>query len=80
MEPFKDWYMDMSWKFDDLFVISAKFLGITYFLGITSPEFVFISLCIVWPLAMVSMMVVIMKLWRDNNRLKKALFAQQIAT
>ena len=70
MESFKDWYMDMSWKFDDLFVISAKFLGIT------SPEFVFISLCIVWPLAMVSMMVVIMKLWRDNNRLKKALFSQ----
>mgnify|MGYP003333711308 FL=1 len=53
MESFKDWYMDRSWKFDDLFVISAKFLGIIYFLGITCPEFVFISLCIVWPLAMV---------------------------
>ena len=74
MESFKDWYMGMYSKFDDLFVVSAKFLGITYH------EFVLISLCIVWPLAMVSMMVVIMKLWRDNNRLKSALFAQQIAT
>ena len=66
--------MDMYWKFDDLFVVSAKFLGITYH------EFVLISLCIIWPLVSVTMIVVIMKLWQDNNRLKKALFAQQIAT
>ena len=41
---FKAWYMQVYLDFDDLFIISAKALGITYH------EFVLISLCVVWPL------------------------------
>jgi hypothetical protein len=41
---FKAWYMQVYLNIDDLFIISAKALGITYH------EFVLISLCVVWPL------------------------------
>ena len=41
---FKAWYMQVYLDFEDLFIISAKALGITY------QEFVLISLCVVWPL------------------------------
>ena len=41
---FKAWYMQVYLDFNDLFIISAKALGITY------QEFVLISLCVVWPL------------------------------
>ncbi len=63
MSDFKDWYMDMYWKFDDLFVISAKFLGITYH------EFVLLSLCIIWPLITITLIAVSLKLWCDNRKL-----------
>ena len=46
---FKDWYMDIYWKFDNIFLISAKLFNITYH------EFVLISLCIVWPLITLSL-------------------------
>jgi len=41
---FKQWYMQVYLDFDDLFIISAKALGITYH------EFVLLSLCVIWPL------------------------------
>ena len=52
MASFKAWYMDLYWKFDNLFLMAAKFLGITYH------EFVLISLCVVWPVITVLMAVV----------------------
>ena len=63
MASFKAWYMDLYWKFDNLFLVAAKFLGITYH------EFVLISLCVVWPVITVLMAVVIVKLWCDKLRL-----------
>jgi hypothetical protein len=63
MFDFKDWYMDMYWKFDDLFVLSAKYLGITYH------EFVLLSLCVVWPLITIALFAVSLKLWCDNRKL-----------
>ena len=46
---FKEWYMNFYWHFDDMFLQSAKLLGITYH------EFVLISLTICWPLLTVSL-------------------------
>ena len=63
MASFKAWYMDLYWKFDNLFLMATKFLGITYH------EFVLISLCVVWPAITVLMAVVIIKLWCDKLRL-----------
>jgi len=67
MGAFKAWYMDMYWKFDNLFLISAKFLGITYH------EFVLISLCVIWPMVTIAMMVTIWRLWQDNRRFQARL-------
>jgi hypothetical protein len=67
MGAFKAWYMDMYWKFDNLFLISAKFLGITYH------EFVLISLCVIWPMVTIAMMVAIWRLWQDNRRFQARL-------
>jgi hypothetical protein len=64
MDAFKTWYMDMYWKFDNLFLISAKFLGITYH------EFVLISLCVVWPLVTLAMLVAVIILWRQNQQFR----------
>jgi hypothetical protein len=58
MEAFKDWYMDLYWKFDNLFVVSAQHLGITYH------EFVLISLCVIWPLITAGQTASIIYLWR----------------
>ena len=44
MRTFKEWYMELYYNFDNIFLISAKLLSITYH------EFVLISLVIVWPL------------------------------
>ena len=65
MESFKDWYMDMYWKFDDLFVVSAKFLAITYH------EFVLISLCIIWPAITLVLAYLALSLFRQNRRLRR---------
>ena len=46
---FQQWYMQVYLDFDDLFIISAKVLGITYH------EFVLISLCVVWPIITVGL-------------------------
>jgi hypothetical protein len=61
MATFKAWYMDLYWKFDNLFLVSAKFLGITYH------EFVLISLCLVWPMVTIAMLVAIWRLWQTNR-------------
>ena len=50
--------MGLYWQFDNLFLVSAQFLGITYH------EFVLISLCIVWPLLTVVQSAAIVCLWR----------------
>jgi hypothetical protein len=54
---FKAWYMDLYWQFDNLFLISAQILGISYH------EFVLISLCIVWPLLTAAQTAAIILLW-----------------
>jgi hypothetical protein len=59
---FKTWYMEMYWKFDNLFLITAKFFGITYH------EFVLISLCVVWPIITLGSFALNWKLWRDLRR------------
>jgi hypothetical protein len=69
MNTFKDWYMDLYWKFDNLFLVAAKFFDITYH------EFVLISLCIVWPTITLGLMMVVEKLWRDRRRLQQAAVA-----
>ena len=48
---FKDLYMQFYWHFDDMFLLSAKFLGITYH------EFVLISLVIVWPVFTIGLLI-----------------------
>ena len=58
MEAFKVWYMNLYWQFDNLFVVSARYLGITYH------EFVLISLCVVWPLITAVQTASIIYLWR----------------
>ena len=68
MEAFKEWYMQVYLDFDDLFIISAKALGITYH------EFVLISLCVVWPLyTIISTVCNFYLLWklRESNKLFK---------
>jgi hypothetical protein len=66
MASFKTWYMELYWKFDNLFLMAAKFFDITYH------EFVLISLCVVWPAVTAGLMVSALMLWRDNRRLLKA--------
>jgi hypothetical protein len=63
MDGFKSWYMDLYWKFDNLFLEGAKLLGITYH------EFVLITLVIVWPAITFGLSVAVVKLWRDRRRL-----------
>ncbi|MBT5875758.1 MAG: hypothetical protein HOH43_20200 [Candidatus Latescibacteria bacterium] len=66
MEAFKAWYMDLYWKFDNLFLVAAEFFGITYH------EFVLISLCVVWPAITLGLSVAVIKLWSDQRRLRQA--------
>jgi hypothetical protein len=57
MEEFRSWYMGLYWEFDNLFLVSAEFLGITYH------EFVLLSLCVVWPLVTILLVILTIKLW-----------------
>jgi hypothetical protein len=63
MASFKAWYMDLYWKFDNLFLVAAKLFGITYH------EFVLISLCVIWPAITLGLMVAVVMLWRRNQEL-----------
>jgi len=71
MASFKVWYMDLYWKFDNLFLVSAKFLGITYH------EFVLISLCVVWPAITIAMLFMILRLWGSARTLRRQLLPYQ---
>ena len=61
---FKAWYMSMYFEFDKLFVVSAKFLGITYH------EFVLLSLVVVWPVITVALLVMVIRLWWERRHIK----------
>ena len=64
MDGFKSWYMDLYWKFDNLFLEGAKLIGVTYH------EFVLITLVIIWPTITLGLMIAVVKLWRDRRRLQ----------
>jgi hypothetical protein len=64
MGTFKTWYMDLYWKFDNLFLEGAKLIGVTYH------EFVLITLVIIWPTITLGLMIAVVKLWRDRRRLQ----------
>ena len=63
MTDFKEWYMAWYWKFDNWFLVAAKFFGITYH------EFVLISLFVVWPAITLGLLVAVVKHWKDNRAL-----------
>jgi len=58
---FKQWYMQVYLDFDDLFIISAKALGITYH------EFVLLSLCVIWPIYTIVTTSMLFYLWGKRS-------------
>jgi hypothetical protein len=66
MGSFREWYMARYWEFDNLFLMGAELLGVTYH------EFVLTTLVIIWPLVTLTMGLTILKLWHANRRLIRA--------
>ena len=65
-EAFKDWYMSMYFEFDKVFVLSAKFLGITYH------EFVLLSLVVVWPVITIGLLISVIKLRFERRKIMRS--------